>query len=130
MKLPHLARQFDLMVKGARRMGLSCEDDFEELRVAAVDGSITAEQIAKLIDYDYRTGQDPLVGATTLIAALLKDATRENAHDSILAALKVARDCVVESFEYVESTDDQYLADARLLDIDRAIAIAKAEGRT
>lgn len=73
--LPHLARQFDLMVKGARSLDLgSWEDDFEELRRAACDGSITAEQIAKLIDYDYQTNQDGLTGATTLINALLRDA--------------------------------------------------------
>lgn len=38
------------------------------------------------------------------------------------AALKVARDCVMESFDHVHCLDDQILADARLRDIDAALS--------
>lgn len=76
-RLPHLARQFDLMVKGARSLDLgSWEDRFDDLRRAACDGTITPEQIADLIDYDYQTGQDPKAGVVTLITAILRDALR------------------------------------------------------
>lgn len=76
--LPHMARQFDLMMKGARAMDLgSWEDDFDEMRRAAEDGSLTAEQIVNLIDYDYQTGQDPKTGALTLVGALLADALQK-----------------------------------------------------
>lgn len=43
------------------------------------------------------------------------------------AALVVARDCVVESFEHVKTTDDQVMADARLRDIDDALGSANPE---
>ncbi len=79
-RLPHLERQFDLMVKGARSLDLGLwQDRFDDLRVDARDGTITAEQIADLIDYDYQTGQDAKRGLTTILRVLLADALRSAA---------------------------------------------------
>lgn len=87
-RLPHLERQFDLMVKGARSLDLgSWEDRFEGMRTDARDGRITAEEIAELIDYDYQTAQDPKSGATTLISALLADATARPVVQMLAGAL-------------------------------------------
>jgi hypothetical protein len=46
----------------------------------------------------------------------------------MLAALRVARDCVIESFDYAEDADDLLMAEARLRDVD--MAISKAEGKS
>lgn len=73
-KLPHLARQFDLMAKGCRANGLgSWEDHFFRLYEEARDGKISVEEIVETIDYDFRSGQDGRAALTQIIEALLKD---------------------------------------------------------
>ena len=38
-------------------------------------------------------------------------------------ALKLGRECVVESFDYAKTLDDTYLAEARLRGIDAALGV-------
>ena len=50
--------------------------------------------------------------------------TMRNAAEEIRrlrVAAKLGRDCVMESFDYVKTTDDQVMADARLQAIDAAL---------
>ena len=82
-KLPHLARQFDLMSKGCRAHGLdSWEDHFFRLHEEARDGKISVEEIVETIDHDYRTNQDGRAALAQIIEALLKDCAA-NAETSV-----------------------------------------------
>lgn len=70
----HLARQFDLMAKGCRSLGLdSLEDDFDSCRQDAEKGIVDPEVIVGGIDYDYKSGQDGQASARLLIGALCAD---------------------------------------------------------
>lgn len=72
---PNLARQFDLMAKGCRSLGLgSWEDDFDQLRQQANSGEITVDQVAEVIDYDYRNDAGGRAALDQILSGLLADA--------------------------------------------------------
>lgn len=88
-RMPFLEHQFHIMTKGAERMGLGTwVSRFEEMREAARDGAVTADQLAELVDYDYRTGQDPKAGATTLFGAVLADTVVPLRHRAKMTAME------------------------------------------
>jgi uncharacterized protein (DUF885 family) len=72
--LVNLARQFDLMAKGCRSLGLdSQEDDWDSRRQDANKGIIDPDVIVEAIDYDYRNGHDGRAAADLLVKALCAD---------------------------------------------------------
>lgn len=81
----------------------------------------------EIISHIRAVAADPSI-STTLIQTedLLALCTAAEGGTTMRAALVVARDCVMESFEHVTSTDDQVMADARLRDIDRALTANSA----
>jgi hypothetical protein len=73
--LPNLTRQFDLLRKGCKSMGLeSLEDQFSGLQDDAQAGTIKAEDIIEIIDSDYRNERGGREALTQFVEALIKDA--------------------------------------------------------
>ncbi len=73
--LPNLTRQFDLLRKGCKSIGLgSWEDQFGSMQDDARAGKIKAEDIVEIIDSDYRNERGGRETLTQFIEALLTDA--------------------------------------------------------
>lgn len=61
-----------------------------------------------------------------LLKTLRHSATQAAEIERLRAALNLGRECVVESFEHAKTHDDTMLAEARLRDIDDALALERA----
>jgi len=93
-RLPNLTRQFDLLRKGCKSMGLGgWEDTFNGLQDDAQAGTIKAEDIVEVIDSDYRNNRDGRAALTQFIEALLADALRSPSVNGAGAMREALRKC-------------------------------------
>ncbi|MCR6734479.1 MAG: hypothetical protein NVV83_10525 [Afipia sp.] len=119
--LPNLARQFDLMAKGCRAHGLdSWEDHFFRLYEEARNGTISADDIAETIAYDFRNDNDGKAAATQIITALIADVS---GLAKILEAVKQA--CLIADDDGISITSDPHISEDLFSHICAALAAAK-----